>query len=305
MIGLIVNPRARRVARDPGLIDRLRSTLGDQGEVVATRDVAELRRALLEFRSRECALVATCGGDGTNLFVLTEMAGLYNGQAMPRLAILGGGTINIVAQNLGIRGAPEAVLARLLQRRSGGEPARSKSMDLLRVDQRVGFIFGAGLPSRFLAEYYRGSGTGRSKALRLIAKTLGSTLIGGRFAKDLLASLTADLVVDDRPMPATPTNIILATTVRDVALGLRVGRRCGERPGHFHALAMSATRADLWTKLLPALRGRPFSDAVLDEPVRLLEIAFGRPEPYLLDGEIFSAARVRVEAGPRVQFEIA
>ena len=66
-IGVIINPNARGVARDRGLAARLRTVVGRDGEVVETYSPAQLAAAIDRFAARGCDLVASCGGDGTNL----------------------------------------------------------------------------------------------------------------------------------------------------------------------------------------------------------------------------------------------
>ena len=304
MIGLIVNPRARRVALDPAIIDRLRASLGDRGRVAVTRDAEELRAALSVFRADECETIATCGGDGTNVFVLTEMMRIWRGGPLPRMALLRGGTINIVAENLGIRGTPEAILRRLLHDHPR-QPARCAELDTLVVDGRSGFIFAAGLPSRFLSSYYDGSGTGRLRAIALVLRSLGSILVGGRFSRGLLEQVPTEFSVDGSPPRRGSPNVLLATTVANVGLGLRVGYRVGQTPGQFHALAAKAEGRHLWTSLLPVLLGRPGPwPSHLDRLATRLDLRFDVDQACLLDGELFSAARVTVEIGARMRFEI-
>lgn len=304
VIGLVVNPRARLVARDPAIINRLRAALGHRGRVRATRNVEELRAALAEFRTDGCETIATCGGDGTNVFVLTEMVRLWQGD-LPAMALLRGGTINIVAQNLGIRGKPEAILRRLLRGRAEGRPARSAELDTLVVGGRTGFIFATGIPPRFLSSYYDGRGTGTWRAMALVARALGSILVGGAFSRSLLEPVPTEFSTDASAPTLGSPNLIVATTVPNVGLGLRVGYLLGRSPGHFHALVASARGHHLWTSLLPALRGQPASvPSQVDGLVRRLDLGFEVDQDCLLDGEIFSARRVTVEIGARVRFEI-
>jgi diacylglycerol kinase (ATP) len=302
VIGLIANPRALRMARDPMLVERLRAALGSQGMVAATRSIDELRAALDDFRAAGCDRIAVCGGDGTNLFVLTELADRWTDP--PPIILLRGGTINLVAKNLGVRGEPEAILRRLLSGRRGGEAPRQAELDVIRVNDRCGFVFGAGIPARFLEAYYDGRGTGRPRAVALVARTLASALWGGPFARRLLEPTNVEIVADELRARGR-SNLILATSVRDVGLGLRVGYRAGRDAGRFHALALAAKRRDLWISLWPALRGRPLPMASsLDALARRLEITFPGPTPYLVDGEMCRGTTVRVEVGPRVRFEI-
>src|SRR3984885_4256481 len=90
-------------ARRP-LLDRARKILaggGIEAELVETRgpgDATEIaRRATNEGRQ----LVIACGGDGTLNEVVNGLAGSQNGHRVP-LALLPGGTANILAKELGL-----------------------------------------------------------------------------------------------------------------------------------------------------------------------------------------------------------
>ena len=112
-LAVVVNPHAYGVRRAPGLAERLRALVGGDGEVVVTRTPADLAAAARRFAGEGVPLVATCGGDGTNLSTLTALVRAYDGAPLPIFAILRGGTVNTVAQNLGVRGRPDAILGRL------------------------------------------------------------------------------------------------------------------------------------------------------------------------------------------------
>src|SRR5512146_2866816 len=112
-IGVITNPHARAVAADPMLPRRLAQIGGKSTLVVETRDLDEVSSAVREFADRGVQVIGACGGDGTGKALLTEMIRTF-GDRVPTLALLRGGTVNTVANNLGIRGSPEDILTRLV-----------------------------------------------------------------------------------------------------------------------------------------------------------------------------------------------
>ncbi|MGZ3429647.1 MAG: diacylglycerol/lipid kinase family protein, partial [Polyangia bacterium] len=119
-LAVILNPNALGVRRAPGLGDRLRRVVDGSGEVVVTRTPAELAACAQRFAAEGVELVAACGGDGTNLSIVTELVRAYGQERLPIFAILRGGTVNTIAQNLGIRGAPDDILRRLVAAARGG-----------------------------------------------------------------------------------------------------------------------------------------------------------------------------------------
>src|SRR5262245_21884098 len=122
MLGVVLNPHALGVRRNRKLTDRLRAVLAGDGELVATRTPAELRTAVDRFAERGYDPIGICGGDGTNLSTISQLVERLGVERLPRFAILRGGTVNTVASNLGIKGRPEQILGRLVERMRAGQP---------------------------------------------------------------------------------------------------------------------------------------------------------------------------------------
>jgi hypothetical protein len=133
---------------------------------------------------------------------------------------------------------------------------------------------------------------------------MASALVRGRFSRALIEPLGAEVRVDGCPIGNERPNVVLATTVADVGLGLRVGYRLGQQPRRFHALALRAAGRHLWMSLVPALLGRPGpAPSVADRLATRMEARFDGDEHCLLDGEMFRASEVDVELGPAIRFE--
>src|SRR5438105_14360678 len=109
MIGVVVNPNALGVRRRRGLRERLTALAGRHAEVVETHTPAELGAAVDRFHAAGVSVIATCGGDGTNLSTITETVRAWGAKPLPTIAILRGGTVNTIAENLSIHGEPDAI----------------------------------------------------------------------------------------------------------------------------------------------------------------------------------------------------
>src|ERR1051325_5159323 len=77
MIGIITNPNAKGLVKDRSLGQRLADIVGSDGIVYEPRTPDDLKGAIREFRRRGVKIIATCGGDGTNLTTLTEMVRVW------------------------------------------------------------------------------------------------------------------------------------------------------------------------------------------------------------------------------------
>src|ERR1700733_419066 len=114
-IGVVLNPRSRRNLRDPRAASRLARALGDHGVVREARTLDDLYRIAEDFKKLQIDVLGISGGDGTNHVTLTGFINVYAGNQLPQIAFLRGGTMNTVANSVGIRrGKPEGLLGRLM-----------------------------------------------------------------------------------------------------------------------------------------------------------------------------------------------
>lgn len=300
-IGVVVNPNALGVRRRPGLPAALERILAGRGRLVETRTPDDLRRAVARFRAEGLEVIATCGGDGTNLSTLTELVRAYGRERLPTFAILRGGTVNTVAENLGVRGRPEALLARLVRAAEDGEVS-TRGQDLLEVGGRFGFLFAAAMGARFLEAYYGGPVQGPAWAGVLAARTVASSLVTGRFARWLFAPVPVALEVDGRAADGIEgARLLLASTVPDVGIGMKVTWQAGRQPGRFHLVASELSTVKMALQLRRVLAGQPLEGAPhLDVLARRARLRFDAPQTFTLDGELFRESCVEIAIGPRL-----
>ena len=330
MIGIITNPNALGLVRDRRLASRLSEIVGADGRVYETRTPEDLRGAVHELRELGADVIATCGGDGTNLSTLTEIVRTWRGRpsasgpgpraldrwispdeatlpgsvpanGLPQLGILRGGTVNTLAQNLGLRGHPEEILERLVATYRNGRQIPGIGLDLLEVNGMFGFLFGAAMPGRFFEAYYGGPTTGIAWAGLLAARTLVSGFVRGGFSRWLFDPVEAEVTVDDQRLPQHRFTLLVAATLRDVGLGVKVTYRAGEEPGRFHLIASALPALRLMMQAQRVFAGRRLAGSPhFDQLAARATIRFGTPQTYTLDGDLFRADRVSLASGPRI-----
>jgi hypothetical protein len=201
-----------------------------------------------------------------------------------------------------VRGTPEEVLSRLvLARHRGGCPVTERN--LLEVNGLQGFLYGSGLAGRFFEAYYAGSLVGLPMAALLIGRSFASAVVGGPLARRLFEPMAAELIVDGRSLGTGRFTLLLASTlVQDVAFGMKVLHAAGKVPGTMHFLASAMSPQTMASQF-----HRPFLGQPLEAPghhdivCREVEIRLQRPQPYLVEGDLFRASHVRLAAGPRVR----
>jgi len=121
-IGLIASRLSRGNRKDPSLFRRLAALAGGNAIPRFVGSQEELDAAAAEFKAAGVDLVAVAGGDGTNGRVIGALRGPYGDAAMPTVAFLRGGTMNTVANGIGVpRRSPEALLRRVVAAHASGK----------------------------------------------------------------------------------------------------------------------------------------------------------------------------------------
>jgi len=304
------NPRSRRNRLFPDIARRLRSQLGDAGEVLDASTPEELERAVARFRAARVDVLGVNGGDGTGHYVLTAFARAYGDEPLPRLLLLRGGAMNTVAHGHGIRGGPERILRDVLARRRDGFPLPTVPRDLLRVSAdggppRYGFIFGVGAIVAFLDAYYRTRRPSPAVAAVLVARAFASALVGGPFAAALTRRERLRVTSDGDEWPDERYLALAAASTPDIGLGFRAFQRCGEQPGSFHAVGVTGSVGQLALAIPRLLRGAPWRRRLAQDEVARELVIEGNGPRFTIDGDLYPAERtVRVETGPAVEIMV-
>jgi diacylglycerol kinase (ATP) len=305
-IGVVTNPRSRQNRRNPRLARQLAYILGEKGELQQPSDLDALAAAAKRFRDHGIEILCINGGDGTMHKALTAMVKAYEGQPLPKIAILRGGTMNTVAHGLKIRGTPAEILDYVVQRYHADSPFPTVRRHLLEVEgQHYGFLFGNGLVARFLEVYYEGSEPSPAKAAWLMVRAVVSSALGGRFAERLTKPFVGEARVDGTLWKPRRWLMVAAGTVDDIGLGFRPFWRAPLHLGRMHVVgtfgpnAMTIVR-ELWR----IFRARPPEGPEWVEQVGS-ELVLHADEPigYMIDGDFHRGGNtVTVRIGPPVEF---
>jgi diacylglycerol kinase (ATP) len=328
-IGVVLNPRSRRNLRDPRAESRLARTLGDHGVVRAARSIDELYRIAEDFRRDDIDVLAISGGDGTNHVTLTGFLDVYGRATMPQVALLRGGTMNTVANSVGVsKGPPEGILGRLIRdyARRANAPMENVERHVMRIapveggKAHYGFLFGTGVMCGFLAEYYRDGEPSPLVAAKTLARGIGSAFIGGptirRMAEPFRGSVTLssgrageagerwEEAWDERDYLA-----VAAGTIAHIGLNFKPFYRYAERPAHFHMLGIHASPVGFVRELPRIHRGEPMRAGKAFEGLAERAIVHGngqrRALRYMIDGDLHEAeGDLEVAIGPRVKLVV-
>jgi len=315
-IGLVSNGRSRRN----------RSTLARVGEIVAAARGVEhavldgvegLDAALAGFAARGVDIVAVNGGDGTVQAALTVLLGPDTPfDRLPLMAVLPGGTTNMTAADVGLRGGRERGLARLIAAAADGSAATGTTeRHLVGVDRGIGepvqygMFFGTAGICRVI-EYCRQA----VHPLKVNSGLASALTLAGLFARLLLRRGGSDTVLSgdriavalDGEDPHVAEHFLLLVTTLD-RLVLRSRPFWGTGSGGLCYTSVRWPPRGLLTRVPRVMYGGALRRLPPEtyESRRAARIELTMDCPYTLDGEIFRPAPgvpLTLHDGGRVAF---
>ena len=310
-IGVVLNPKSRKNLRNPGAATRLARTLKDHGIVREASSVDQLYLIAEEFKAQSIDVLGISGGDGTNHVTLTGFIDVYGGSAFPQVAFLRGGTMNTVANSVGVRrGPPEGLLGRLVREYAENalSPLAGVERHVMRIGKHYGFLFGTGVVHGYLAEYYRTGEPSPLIAAKTLLRGIGSTIVRGEMVKRMAKPFRGRVSFDDGTKWEERDYLAIAGgTIDQIGLNFRPFYRYAEQPGAFHLLGIMTTAVGLVRDLPRIWQAQPMRPGKTYEatcPRAIIESADGIMR-YMIDGDLHeSPGPLDVTIGPRVRIVV-
>jgi diacylglycerol kinase family enzyme len=305
MIAVFVNARSRANRRNPKLGAELQAILGDEGRVIEPQSLDQLASEAAALRAQSPSVVAVHGGDGTLHKTLTALVRAWGDAPLPPLAVLCGGTMNVVATSLGIREQPQRFVRHLAESARAGAALATMRRRCLHIGDHHGFIFGNGLMANFLTEYYAPGGYGTRRAIWLVLRVSASALVYGAFARRVFRRFEGVVKIDGAPIDWPSFVTIGAATVREVGLGFKLIHRADDDTERFGVVAVHAGPLalipDLWG--VHAGRGIAANHAFSAVASAIdIEPADGAMA-YTIDGDLYrNEGPLHIGLGPPIDF---
>ncbi len=304
-IGIITNPHSKLNKRNPKRAELLGYILGEKGQLEVTSSLEDLTRVAREFRDRNIAILAINGGDGTICRTITAFVSEYGSKPLPQIALLRGGTINVLANNLGVIGKPEQILYRLVEGFGRSEGLTVTKLRSMRVEGNYGFLFGNGVAATFLKEYYKRK-TGPIGAFLWCLGVWASRFVGGGMHYRVVKDLDVGLAPDGLPSIRHNSIAVFYSSLKKMPLGYPLFQRLKTEPGPFQGVSFAfQAREAIWKLPITVARLKEGSTTgKLSFCSRSLVLEAGAPFDYTLDGELYvsSAASLAIESGPELEF---
>jgi len=267
---------------------------------VEARTPAQIEQVLTALAASGVEVLAVNGGDGTVQAVITSLFERRPFTALPVVAVLRGGTTNMTAGDVGLRGGVLRALRRLLEWEGEVEliqrPVLRVESKLTR-DTRCGMFFGIGIIVSGIEYFHarvRGLGLGAAAGPGVaIARGL---LAFGRRDPKFVSPVTVRMGVDGAPCEE-PQDVLLLLVSTLERLFFGIHPYWGKEVGPLRVTRVQAQPRRLLRVFPSLLRGRPSRLATAESGyrscnVRELRLAFDGA--FTLDGEIYP---VRAEEG--------
>jgi diacylglycerol kinase family enzyme len=336
-IGVITNPNSRKNRNRPDRAERLQRIVGSLGEVHETASVESIKPVLREFLRKRARYWVADGGDGAlhwmlrmGMEVLQEDEFVDASVQLPMTLPTKGGTIDFVANNVGIQGDAEGILASLRRTVERGTIIEETEVDSMVIDgvklengvetefRTYGFASAAGgVGQRFYAKYYQAEDPNPRTIMKVVANTVASAPIAlsplsrlplghfSTYAREVFAPTKCKVTLDGMVLPGTEyTGVHVASMSINLGNVLRFFGKA-DQPGLMNALVGTPSPWGIIRNLPRMARGQDMRGRnILDRPCREMTIEANSEELLepIIDGEYYRNVKKLVfHVGPRVR----
>lgn len=306
-IGIITNPHSKLNKRNPRLAGSLKAQLGNQGQFFMTQSLSELDAIPYEFKKLGLSTLAICGGDGTISRAISAFAKTYGpNQALPQIALLRGGTMNLIASQVGQRGQASQILERLLQATANNSQHLCYQLRCLEIEGNYGFLYADGSCLAILEEFYRKK-SGVAGACWLTTRLVASFLSKGQLIQDIVKPRKLKVSFGSHEEVLEFNSLgNLAGTISKLPLGFPMLPFALENSEQFQFTLITCPREKLLWHLprivLQQKKGMGFGKFSSCSGEVLIHTPKGYP--FTLDGEIYQSIgpELKINSGPIINF---
>jgi diacylglycerol kinase family enzyme len=290
--------------KHPSMPDVLRNIVGKYGTVFAPFSFDELTEVAKEIKKDKYEIIGVNGGDGTNHQIITRLIDVYQGEHLPLVAHLRGGTMNTVSNALcGIKGSVSNITNKLVEHYKDNRPFKTKTSKVLNINGRYGFMFGTGFVANLMDIYYEGGNPGPVKALQIIYKAIASAILSTDYVDKLFQPIIAEVMIDGKKLDFKEYSVIVSSAIRNIGLNFRAIYRAEELPDRIHVFAGKATAFEVIRRLRRLYVGHePDFKDLTDALAKIVEIKSSVPLKYTIDGDMYEDTSIILSPGPLVSY---
>ena len=336
-IGVITNPNSRKNRNKPDRAERLQRIVGTLGEVHSTASIDSIKPVLRDFLRKRARYWVADGGDGAlhwmvrlGMEVLQEDEFVGQTVRLPVTLPTKGGTIDFVANNVGIKGDAEGILGSLRRSVEYGAVIEETEVDSMVIDgiqivdgvevpfRTYGFASAAGgVGQRFYSKYYEHDDPNPRTIMKILANTVSSAPIAltplsrlplGKmtsYAKEMFEPTSCKVMLDGMRLPGDSfTGVHIASMSINLGNVLRFFGKA-DQAGLMNAIVGTPSPWAIIRNIPRMARGEEMKGRnILDRPCRemKLEATGGALLAPIIDGEFYRDVKtIEYRVGPRVR----
>jgi hypothetical protein len=336
-IGVITNPNSRKNRNRPDRAARLRRIVGEFGEVHSTDSIASIKPVLRDFLRKRARYWVADGGDGAlhwmlrmGMEVLQEDEFTDQAFHLPMTLPTNGGTIDFVANNVGIKGDAEGILATLCKNVEHNTRIEDTEVDSMAINgvqivdgvevafRTYGFACAAGgVGQRVYTKYSDTRDPNPRTIMKIVANTVASAPIAlsplsrlplgawSSYAKEVFEPAQCRVTIDGMRLPGERfSGVHIASMSINLGNVLRLFGKA-DQPGLMNALVGTPTPWGIIRNLPRMARGEELRGRnILDRPCREMTIAACGDQLLapIIDGEFYRDVKtIAFRLGPRVR----
>jgi|GEM_PF-604312 len=285
-IGVILNPKARKVKKNPDkYLKTFTEIIGQHGEARITRNYKELYQCLIDFKDKNYGVIGITGGDGSLHYVITVLKNEFP-QYKPAILVLKGGTMDNVGRSKRIKGNDTTILNRYITHINNGNEIKIVDQALLKVNDMYSFIFGIGFITKFLRKAYEK----RKGYFQNLVAGVDTFMDVFRKKSDrkYFRRIRGTFIVDGKELPFRKCHGILGATVSSITHGFDSLFRAKNKGDTFHVIITARSTKWIIRNILFIILGVEIkSNKYFDGVIEKLEIISKKPFEYTLDGDIY------------------
>jgi hypothetical protein len=337
-IGVITNPNSRKNRNRPDRAERLQRIVGSIGEVHMTESIEAIKPVLRDFLRKRARYWVADGGDGAlhwmlrmGMEVLQEDEFMGKPLSLPMALPTKGGTIDFVANNVGITGDAEGILATLRRAVEHGGIIEDTEVDSMVIDgvqlvdgidtpfRTYGFASAAGgVGQRFYSKYYADKDPNPRTIVKIVANTVASAPIAltalsrlpfgawKSYAKEVFEPTPCTVMLDGMRLPGNSfTGVHVASMSINLGNVLRFFGKA-DQPGLMNAIVGTPSPWSIIRNIPRMARGEDMRGRnILDRPCREMTLEALENSELLapiIDGEFYrNVKKISYRVGPRVR----
>ena len=336
-IGVITNPNSRKNRNRPDRAARLQRIVGSLGEVHSTSSIDSIKPVLRDFLRKRARVWVADGGDGAlhwmlrmGMEVLAEDEFVGTNTVLPLTLPTKGGTIDFVANNVGITGDAEGILGSLRRSVEHGGVLADTEVDSMVIDgvqivdgvevpfRTYGFASAAGgVGQRFYSKYYQHADPNPRTIVNIVANTVASAPIAltplsrlpfgewRTYAKEMFEPTACTVHLDGMRLPGDSfTGVHVASMSINLGNVLRFFGKA-DQPGMMNAIVGTPSPWSIIRNIPRMARGEEMKGRnILDRPCREMKLEAVGDELLapIIDGEFYRNVKsISYRVGPRVR----